>query len=89
MTSPDRLEKRRERMKRIVAKGRGHYVVVWGMIGWGVPTALLFTWGMSAWQGMSFLGLLPLSLTLFPIGGYLWGAIMWRFIEAQVKQPPK
>jgi hypothetical protein len=89
MTSPDRLEKRRERMKRIVARGRGHYVVSWGMIGWGIPTALIFTWAMSAMQGMSFLGLLPLSLTLFPMGGYLWGAIMWRFIEAQVKQFPK
>lgn len=71
----------------ILAKGRGHFVVVWGMLIFGVSSAILFAAIMSMVDDdLPFWPMLWLSLILFPVGGYFWGAIMWRFFEKQSEQ---
>lgn len=62
--------------------GRKAFVWRYGVLGWGLSTAILF----AAWTGYqqgwtSFLIQLPLALVLFPLGGVLWGHCMWWFCE--------
>lgn len=74
-TSADKWAKFRE-------QGRSRFVVRYGVLGWGVSTAILFSlWnGFSeGWDGFYF-KLIP-ALVLFPLGGYLWGRFMWWFLE--------
>ncbi len=71
---------------RFMAKGRGHFVGFWGVIVWGFPTAVLFSIIMAWWEELPFWPLLWLSLILFPIGGYFWGTIMWRYMEKQAER---
>jgi hypothetical protein len=50
-------------------------------------TAILWTALMIAldgWHTLPFI--LPGALILFPIGGYVWGAIMWWLAEAAYRK---
>lgn len=71
-----------ERWTKIRERGRKRFVLLYGVLGWGVPTALLFTiWNGFAegWDGL--LAKLLISLVIFPIGGIFWGMLMWAFLE--------
>jgi hypothetical protein len=62
--------------------GRRRFVLLYGVLGWGVSTAILF----SLWQGYAdgwdgFVFKLITALVLFPLGGVLWGRFMWWFME--------
>lgn len=59
----------------------GQYVLRFGVLGWGVPTALLFAIIQCYTQGGSFLSWLVPAIVLFPLGGVLWGHIMYRLNE--------
>jgi len=64
------------------AKGRKRFILVSGVMFWGLSTAILWTILMTATQGWSILpSALPFALIGFPIGGYFWGAFMWWFAE--------
>ncbi|MCF4008159.1 hypothetical protein [Rheinheimera sp. UJ63] len=72
-----------EKLKALVKKGKWSYVLKHGVLGWGVPTAIL-------WSAiMHFIGSIPfnesifLALVLFPIGGLFWGLFMWFFIKRE------
>lgn len=74
--------KQRERWARIRAAGRKNYIWKYGVIGWGVPVAVVWAMLVAAWNGWAqFPILLPLALVTFPIGGYALGAMMWRHAE--------
>ena len=60
---------------------RGQYIFRFGVLGWGVPTAVLFALIQCYTQGGSFFSWLVPAIVLFPIGGYFWGHIMYRLNE--------
>jgi hypothetical protein len=71
------------------AKGMWNYILIYGVLAWGLMTGLLF--GISFPLYMMLCGselnlprsafLLTVSLILFPIGGIVWGYCMWIFVE--------
>ena len=67
----DRLRQRRD-------GGHLRYVLLRGVIGWGMPTALLHSFLMSLWAKVPFLDSLPAALVGFGVGGIAFGEFMWR-----------
>lgn len=86
-------ELQEQRLERILALGRTRFILVRGVLGWGATTAVVWSLLMGLFmEGWSLWGTLPTALVLFPIGGYFWGAFMWRFFfkqhaEARGQQP--
>jgi len=69
-------------------KGRKSYVIKYGVIGWGVSTAILFILLFALLQNehyslSKFLTILIPSLIVFPLGGVFWGLYMWNYLEAK------
>lgn len=80
--------KQKERWGKIRVKGKSRFIWVYGVLGWGVSTAILFsvlTEMTKGWFSVenhhSFLIRLPISLVLFSVGGYFWGLWTWRISE--------
>ncbi len=64
------------------AKGRRHFILLFGVLFWGLSTAVLWAALMTAMHGPQMLpAVLPFAAIGFPIGGYFWGALMWRLSE--------
>ena len=74
---------KKEKLERTVQKGMARFVLVSGMLGWGIPTAILFSIIQHSTGTPQTISTVALSLVLFPIGGLLWGAAMWWFVKAQ------
>jgi len=83
-----------EKVEIIFAKGLKRYMIVNGMISWGLTTGVIFLTLQSLWQhGLSFTdwklifssyqGLM--TLALFMMAGLVWGRFTWPVIEKQVK----
>lgn len=69
------------RWEKVRAKGALRFVLLYGVLGWGVTTAIVFTGILWLLPGDDPARLLPLVFTLFPLGGLAWGASMWWFLE--------
>lgn len=69
------------KMAATIAKGKWHFIVWRGVIGWGLGTAVLFNlfmvWMTRDWSA----GGCALAFVLFPIGGVFWGATMWCWLK--------
>ena len=75
-----------EKWAKISKLGRTQYVLRYGVLGWGVPTAILFALIQSYRLGSDgFLFQLIPALIIFPLGGILFGRIMWRVMEKIAK----
>lgn len=71
-----------EKSDKIREMGRSKFVWRYGVLGWGATTAILFSLLMACaegWDGFLF-KLIP-ALVIFPFGGYVWGRVMWAFLE--------
>jgi len=81
-----------ERLRRVRERGHLRYVVLYGVLGWGMSTAVLFSLGMWLWEKEPFLHILPGALVAFGVSGILFGEIMWRGICARCdrleREPP-
>lgn len=67
---------------RTLKMGQSEFVWKFGILGWGFPTAILWSLLISNQQGSARLFvLLPIALILFPIGGFAFGRILWAFAE--------
>jgi hypothetical protein len=57
-----------------------NYIWFRGVLGWGCTTAILWSLAMSFFKGggSGFWDYLLISIFIFPIGGYFWGAWMWK-----------
>lgn len=62
------------------------FVLVRGVLGWGLGTAILYSLIMWLVSDIAMSKLLPLALMLFPLLGLLWGAFMWWFIDRKYRQ---
>lgn len=61
---------------------RARFCWIYGVLGWGVSSALLFAFLLSRRSDSGFLTWLAISLGLFPAAGYLWGRVMWGHLHA-------
>jgi hypothetical protein len=71
---------------RAQSENRTSFIWTYGVLGWGVGTAVLWTVCMTwanGWSNLLTIGI-P-ALILFPIGGYFWGAIMWSYSQTVTK----
>jgi hypothetical protein len=71
------------KLEKIIAKGKWHYIIVNGVLGWGVSTAVLFSLIQSFTSEESFADAIGLSIMLFPLAGVGWGLFMWFYINKQ------
>ncbi|MBK9989223.1 MAG: hypothetical protein IPP19_00425 [Verrucomicrobia bacterium] len=63
-----------------LALRRRRFIIRFGVIGWGLTTAVLFTaWTAYSKENVRTLDLV-LPFILFPIGGIAWGYFMWAFL---------
>lgn len=68
-------------------KGRIYFVLVHGVIGWGVVTAVLWSLIMQVvFPVNTFLVRTLIALILFPLGGLGFGLFMWHLNEKKYKQ---
>jgi hypothetical protein len=67
----------RARLERVFRKGRSHFIWVYGVLGWGVLTGVLFAIAQAVILGVP-LERSGLSVGAFCAGGYGWGAWTWR-----------
>ncbi|WP_186580299.1 hypothetical protein [Aquibacillus kalidii] len=74
----------------IKKKGKTHFIITQGVIGWGVTTAILFFIVTSVLDfGMNFTSYLTIevlkdlliSLVIFPLVGIICGWLMWELLE--------
>lgn len=79
-------EQRMQRWEITRRKGRGRFILVWGVLAWGIGTGI--TSSLMIYLFMNYLrpGLFKVS-SLFPlavaclVGGIFWGYFMWRIAE--------
>jgi hypothetical protein len=75
-----------ERWAKFSKLGRTQYVLRFGVLGWGIPTAILFALIQSYRRGSDgFLVQLIPALIIFPLGGILFGRLMWWMMERIAK----
>lgn len=72
-----------EKWERLRAKGKWNYIFVYGVLLWGVSTAMAFSviFALTMGAKVSFLRVLALSLALFPLGGVVWGYFNWTLSQ--------
>lgn len=72
-----------EKWEKLRAKGEWDFILKYGVLLWGVGTAVLFSlfFPMAMGGKMPSLSVFALSIVLFPIGGIAWGHFMWIFGE--------
>ena len=64
------------------SKGPVSFVLLRGALGWGVPVAIL--WSLLMWlvsPDKHLPTLLVLAIIIFPLGGVIWGVVMWFVLE--------
>ena len=79
--SDAKQEAARVRWQKIREQGPLRVIVVRGMLGWGLITAVLWCGLMMVFTEREFLPLLTAALIGFPIGGLVWGGAMWFMAE--------
>ena len=78
----DKLEK----WQKLRAKGKWNYILIYGVLGWGVGTGILFSLVFplvinAMFFKVPFLPVFALSIVVFPLGGVAWGYWMWIYCE--------
>ncbi|MCG7379085.1 hypothetical protein MH215_18895 [Paenibacillus sp. ACRSA] len=82
-------ETKQEKWERQIKKGKLHYIIIHGVIGWGIPTALIFTLIKVLFNDRPFAlnnefykGLF-INLVIFSLGGIWFGLWTWRAIKTR------
>ena len=67
----------------MIRLGRARYILYFGVLGWGLLTATLFTaWNLYTKKGLGAAEMI-IPFVVFPLGGLLWGAAMWSVMKKQ------
>jgi hypothetical protein len=88
MMNQQRIERRLQRWERVRAAGRKRFIVLWGVLAWGIPGALLFSILIIRQEHQGFasgVGTIAASLITFPLGGILFGYSMWIMCECMYR----
>ena len=87
MDASDKVKKQQEQRKRMIAKGPWYFIIIFGVIGWGIPTALLFSLIMPYFNdSLTFVGVLKEAIIFFPLGGIFYGFGMWWWVNRSFKK---
>ncbi|NGM84792.1 hypothetical protein G5B47_20525 [Paenibacillus sp. 7124] len=83
----------RSKWEKIRSKGRKHFLFYRGVIGWGIPTAIIFTFFTELLENdhsitfdYSFYMSLLKTLIILPVCGYFWGLWVWKWTEKNYKK---
>lgn len=70
---------------------RTRFVLIWGVLGWGIPVFITWCVLMAAWQSdwgfVRALVVYGISLPLWLGGGYLYGSFMWKYKNKHTVKP--
>jgi len=70
---------------RVSKLGRNKYIFFFGVLGWGLPVAILFALDQGFFNDLSNTWPeLILAFTIFPLGGIFWGYFMWKLLVRKV-----
>ena len=69
------------RWQKIREQGPLRFILLRGMLGWGLTTAVLWCGLMRVFTEREFVPLLIAALIGFPVCGMVWGGAMWFFAE--------
>jgi len=74
------------RWERARTGGQTRFMLLWGVLGWGVTAAILMQVVLHVFSSeRASLANVILPLTVFPIGGIFWGVGMWRVMERKYR----
>ena len=71
------------RLQKLITKGKWHFVIVYGVLGWGISTALLFTLIKTYISSTPFIEQISTSLVVYPAFGLVFGLVMWMKVNNQ------
>jgi hypothetical protein len=83
-----RLERRRQALERIDKRGRLHYVLTTGVLGWGGFMFVIMTCIDIFVDHYRILSTILVGLVVWPLAGFGFGLWMWRSSEKQFDGPP-
>ena len=69
------------RVETILKKGKARYVILHGVFGWGLLTAILFIIFTHFTKNQITRSDIIIPFVLFPIGGIFWGLSMWYYFK--------
>lgn len=75
-----------ERLGRQLSKGKFHYVLLWGVIAWAMPVALVTKASLHFFGERSFFDGIVLWLIVFLISGVFYGIWLWSFQNKRYKK---
>lgn len=74
------------RWQKIRERGPLRFILLRGVLGWGVTTAVLWCALMALFTDKDWVQLMTVALVGFPVGGVVWGTVMWCVGERQFGQ---
>lgn len=74
-------KKQADRWAKSRARGRSTFILMYGVLFWGIVTAFLFAAVSVFISDRSFLDTLKFALPTFMTGGIFWGILMWVMAE--------
>ncbi len=69
------------RLARTIRQGKWRYIFLYGVLGWGIGSAILYSLFLHITGSAHFTSSIKLALILFPIAGFFWGLVMWRILN--------
>ena len=70
-----------DRLASIVGLGKWRYILLYGVLGWGLSTAALVTFiSYFLKEKMSTAGMVR-PFFILPLAGIFWGMFMWSFLK--------
>ena len=74
-----------ERWRAARAKGRWRYILLYGVLAWGIPMFVVMTFVLNPGRAQNA-GLLALQLVIWLVGGAMFGTTMWYVNERNFRK---
>ena len=78
-----------ERLERQLSKGKAHFILMWGVLYWGIPVAIVTKLGLHfLGERLFFDGLISwlIWLIIFSISGIFYGMWLWSHSNKKLKK---
>ena len=73
-------------LEKLIAKGKWHYVTIYGVLGWGISVSFLATFIQTYISDSSFMEQISTALIIYPISGLALGLVMWMMLNNQYRK---
>lgn len=71
------------RLQKVIAKGKWHFIILYGVLGWGISTALFFSLIQTYIYSSSFTEQISTALVIYPLSGLGFGFVLWMMTNNQ------